>query len=591
MVTIKINNKSFEVEENITILEAAKFAGFDIPTLCHLKDINDSGACRVCVVEIEGDSRLSASCNTMVEEGMSIFTNSRRVRQARHVNVELMLAEHNSNCPSCIRSGNKSCALQTLSESLIIPDTPYVKKITEKEWPKEYPLWRDSSKCIKCMRCIMVCDKVQGIGVWDIQNSATRLTVGVKDGKHINESGCTLCGQCIRHCPVAALRVRSDSQKVFDAISNPDKIVVAQIAPAVRAAWAESTGLSRDIATVGRMVAAVRAMGVDYVFDTNFAADLTIMEEGSELLTRLKNRDDSKLSDETKFPLFTSCCPGWVRFVKLNYPELIPNLSTTKSPQQMFGAVAKTWFAKQIGVDSSKIFSVSIMPCSAKKLECTLPGMDSAGTGQDVDIVITSRELARMLRASHIDIVKLQEEDFDAPLGESTGAAVIFGNTGGVMDAALRTVYNNLTDCNPDPDEFIETRGTSDTRQITVQINDYLVRAAITSGLRNAREILEKIKSGEVEYDFVEVMACPGGCICGGGQPIDFNLEQPIKRANALYKLDDDAQVRFAHENHSIMKLYNELLENPLSDKSHEILHTTHYEEDRPPDIEGYRIW
>jgi len=568
MVSLTIDNKTVTIEDGTTILEAAASAGIKIPTLCYLKDLCEIGACRVCVVEIEGDAKLSAACNTGAEDGMVVYTNSRRVREARRINVELILSGHNNNCTSCVRGGN--CSLQSLAEDLNIPEDPYDKKITSKEWSQDYPLIRDESKCVKCMRCISICETVQSLGVWDTRGSASRLTVDVASGESIDESVCVLCGQCVTHCPVGALSARDDTEKVFDALSDPDKIVIVQLAPAVRAAWGEGLGLSRDEATVGRMVAAVRALGADYVFDTNFSADLTIMEEGSELLQRLTGKE------KRNWPMFTSCCPGWVSFVKSQYPDMLPNLSTAKSPQQMFGAAAKTWFAKRTNIDPAKIFCVSVMPCMAKKNECTLPNMSGTGTGQDVDVVITSRELARMLKACHINAQELEEEQFDDILGEGTGAAVIFGATGGVMEAALRSAYYLATGKNPEPDSFSAVRGMNGCREAAVDIDGTTVRAAVASGLANARELIEKIRSCEVEYDFIEIMACPGGCVGGGGQPIKDGCELGTERAPVLYGLDKNSKIRFSHENPSVLKAYEEFFEKPLSHKSHELLHTEH---------------
>jgi len=568
MVNLTIDNKSAAVMEGATILETAKSVGVAIPTLCYLKDICDVGACRVCVVEIEGNDRLSAACNTVAENGMIVYTNSRRTKAARYVNVQLALSAHNSDCTSCIRSLN--CSLQRLVRDLNILDVPYNKKVRLDRWPQDYPLIRDSSKCIGCMRCMMVCEKVQSLGVWDIRGSAVHLTLGVAGNKTIRESDCTLCGQCVTHCPVGALRARDDTEKVFDALYDPQKIVIVQIAPSVRATWGEEFGLSRDEATLGRLVAAVRALGADYVFDTNFSADLTVMEEGSELLQRLSQKE------QHRWPMFTSCCPGWIRFLKSQYPELTPNLSTAKSPQQMFGAVVKTWFAERSGINPDNIFSVSVMPCVAKKHECDLPVINGAKHGKDVDVVLTTRELARMLRAYHVNIQELKNENFDDLLGEGTGAAVIFGATGGVMEAALRSVYYLATGNNPDPDAFSVVRGSFGWREATVDIKGTLIRAAVASGLSNAREIIEKIKSGEAEYDLVEIMACPGGCVGGGGQPINDGNELALERAPILYGLDKELKIRFSHENPSILKAYEEFFDKPLSHKSHELLHTDH---------------
>ena len=574
MVNLFIDDRPVTVEAGTTILDAAKTVGIEIPTLCYLEDICDVGACRICVVEIEGDDRLSAACNTVVEDGIVVHTNTRRVRDAKRVNVELALSAHNSDCTSCIR--NQNCSLQQLVRDLNILDVPYVKKVRSDKWPQDYPLVRDSSKCIDCMRCMMVCEKIQSLGVWDTRGSAVHLTLGVKGNKAIDESECALCGQCVTHCPTGALRARDDTEKVFDALFDPDKIVIVQIAPAVRASWGEEFGLDNDDASVGRLVAAVRSLGVDYVFDTNFTADLTIMEEGAELLHRLSEKE------KNTWPMFTSCCPGWIRFLKLQYPELTPNLSGVKSPQQMFGTVVKTWFAERSGIDPDNIFSVSVMPCVAKKHECSLSVINDAGHGRDVDAVLTCRELTRMLKASHVNIMGLAEEDFDDLLGEGTGAAVIFGATGGVMEAALRSVHYLATGQNPEPDAYSVVRNTYGWSEANVEIAGIPIRAAVASGLSHVRELIEKIVNGDAEYDFIEVMACPGGCVKGGGQPIPDRNEQVPERAPVLYELDKASKIRFSHENPSVMVAYEEYFEKPLSHKSIDLLHTDHELWDMP---------
>ena len=568
MVKLTIDNRPVVVKEGTTILNAANSIGIVIPTLCYLKDICDAGACRVCVVEIEGESRLSAACNMIAKDGMVIYTNSRRAREARLVNVKLALSDHNNDCTSCVRSLN--CSLQHLVNVLNIQDIPYSKKTRSDRWPQDYPLIRDASKCLDCMRCMMVCEKIQSLGVWDFRGPAAHRTLGVSGNKKIQESDCALCGQCVTNCPVGALQARDDTEKVVEALLDPKKTVVVQVAPAIRAAWGEDFGLSREEATVGRLVAAIRALGADYVFDTNFSADLTIMEEGSELLHRLSERD------KHQWPMFTSCCPGWVRFLKSQYPELLPQLSTAKSPQQMFGAAVKSWFAERSGIEPDNIFLVSIMPCMAKKHECTLPNMNNAGHGQDVDVVLTNRELARMLKAFNVNIEGLREETFNELLGEGTGAAVIFGATGGVMEAALRSVHYLATGKNPQPDAFSIVRGSFGWREATIELNGTPVRAAIASGLSNAREIIEKIRKGEADYDFVEIMACPGGCVGGGGQPITDGKQLAPERAPVLYNLDKESKIRFSHENPSVLKAYEEFFGKPLSHKSHELLHTDH---------------
>lgn len=563
MVKITIDNKTVTVEQGTTILEAAKKAGFNIPTLCYLEKHNEIGACRVCCVEVEGEDKLVASCNSFVKDGMVVYTNSPKVRTARRINLELILSEHDCQCPTCVRSGN--CSLQKLANDLNIIDVPYETKLEKNKKYDNFPLVRTASKCIKCMRCIQVCEKVQSLGIWDLLSSGTKAGVEVSQGVKINEK-CALCGQCITHCPTGALRERDDTEKVRDALENKDKITVVQIAPAVRAAWAESLGIENDEATVGKMVAAAKALGFNYVFDTNFAADLTIMEEGSEFVERLTNGG--------KMPMFTSCCPGWVRFMKAEYPEFTDNLSTAKSPQQMFGAVAKSYFAEKLGVDPKNIFCVSIMPCVAKKHECAIPNLNDACGDPDVDIVLTTREFVRMIKADYINVKELSEEKFDSVLGESSGAAVIFGATGGVMEAALRSAYFLVTGENPDAEAFTVVRGPKDRREAEININGTVVRVAVTSGLGNTRSLLEDIKSGRKEYDFVEIMACPGGCSGGGGQPIHDNVELAVERGAKLYELDSNNPIRFSHENPEILTLYNEYLEKPLSHKSHHLLHT-----------------
>lgn len=566
MVSLVIDNKEVNVPEGTTILDAAMMAGIEIPHLCYLKGLNEIGACRVCAVEIEGINRLVTACNNVVEEGMVVYTNSPKVREARRINVELILSQHDARCAVCVRSGN--CSLQKVANDLGIIDSPYKQELPHSKWTEGFPLVRNYEKCIKCMRCVQVCDKIQNMHVWDIANTGSRTNVDVSHNRRIEESDCALCGQCITHCPVAALRERDDTQKVFEALADENIITIVQIAPAVRAAWGESLGLTREFATVKRLVAALRRIGFDYIFDTNFAADLTIMEEGSEFIEKLKNKDNEK------FPMFTSCCPGWVRFLKTQYPDMVVQLSSAKSPQQMFGAIAKSYYAELLGVDPSRIFSISVMPCTAKKYEASLSVMNDAGAGQDVDVVLTTREIDRMIRAEHINVELLEEEEFDEPLGVSSGAGVIFGTTGGVMEAALRSAYYLVTGKNPDPDAFKDVRGREGWREATFDLAGINVRVAIASGLGNARKLIEAIRSGSVGYDFVEIMACPGGCSGGGGQPIEDGKELAYERGEVLYGLDKINDIRFSHENPSVIKCYEEYLEKPLSHRSHKLLHT-----------------
>jgi NADP-reducing hydrogenase subunit HndD len=567
MVNITINEKAISVKDGTTILQAARENSIIIPSLCYLKDINEVASCRACVVEIIGNDRLVTACNTVCMEGMDILTNSKRVIEARRNNVALILSQHDCHCPTCARNNN--CSLQNLAGDMNLLDPIYEMKLPENDWNKSLPIIRTNSKCIQCLRCISICDKIQGMQVWDLLGTGSRATVGVREGRKLDEVNCTYCGQCITHCPVGALRERDDTMKLMAAIDNPDKIVVLQVAPAVRAAWGDGVGLPPEMATEKRMAAAFRALGVDYVFDTNFAADLTIMEEGSELIERLTDK-----SGKSKMPMFTSCCPGWVRFMKLEYPELTGNLSSAKSPQQMFGAVTKTYFAEKIGADPNKIFCVSVMPCTAKKYECSVSELNDAGAGADVDIVLTTREIARLMRVKGINVFTLPEEEFDSPLGTGTGAAVIFGATGGVMEAALRTAYFVLEGMNPDPDAFDIVRGLDGRKEVTVSITGKTVSACVASGLINARAVMEDIVSGRAKYDFVEIMACPGGCAGGGGQPITDGCELAGERGARLYDLDVKNKLRFSHENPSVQQIYAEFFEKPLSHNSHKLLHT-----------------
>ncbi len=570
MVEFTLDGKRLSVPEGTTIMEAAKMNGVPIPKLCYLKDINEIAACRVCVVELEGMEKLITSCNNVVKPDMVIYTNSPKVRAHRRQTVQLILSQHDCKCATCVRSGN--CTLQTLANDLNIIDLPFKERFEEMAWDKNFPLIRDSRKCVKCMRCIQVCDKIQGLHIWDVVGTGSRTTVGVADNNRILDVDCSLCGQCITHCPVGALRERDDTERVWSAIADPNLVVVAQIAPAVRAAWGEVFGLKQKDAPVGKIVDALRRMGVDYVFDTAFSADLTIMEEGSEFLERFKK-------GETKTrPMFTSCCPGWVRFAKAKFKHLLPQLSTAKSPQQMFGAVMKTYFAESIGRSPEDIYTVSVMPCVAKKGEANMDLFYEEYAGHDIDAVLTTRELTRMIRSSHIDPSTLLESDCDPLMREGTGAGVIFGATGGVMEAALRSAYYLAMGKNADADAFSDVRCTREQGLVEAEfaIGDSVVRTAVVNGLSNTRQLLERIDRGEAGYDFVEVMACPGGCVGGGGQPIHDGEELADERGAQLYYLDKNAALRFSHENPDVQKLYGDFMEAPLSHRAHMLLHTKH---------------
>ena len=570
MVTLTIDGRTVTVPKDTTILEAARSIHIDIPTLCYLKDINEIGACRICMVEVEGQPRLVPACDNVVDEGMAVHTNSPRVREARRVNLRLLLSQHDTKCTKCTRSGN--CKLQQLTNDYNLLGEHYIDDLRNAPPDFSNPVVRIENRCVKCMRCIQICDKVQTMGIWDLMGTGSHTTVGVARTRTLGESDCTFCGQCITHCPVGGLQEHDDTGKVFDALADPQRITVVQMAPAVRAAWAEYFHLDPKYASAERMVTALKTMGFDYVFDTNFAADLTIMEEGSEFLERFTHRN------KYHWPMFTSCCPGWVRFVKSQFPAYIGNLSTAKSPQQMFGAVVKSYFADQLNVDPKKLFVVSIMPCTAKKAEAALPTMKDAEGDRDVDVVLTTREIVRMFRGEQINPAVLPETPFDSPLGTGTGAAVVFGATGGVMDAALRSAYYMVTGKNPNPDAFHSVRGLDSWKEAVFTIpgaGD--VRVAVVSSLGATRKLMNAIDAGDVDYDFVEVMACPGGCAGRGGQLIHDGVEMAARRGGVLWRLDRTADIRFSHENADVQALYKEYLRQPLGHKAHTLLHTDHF--------------
>lgn len=571
MVSLTINGRRVQAPEGTTIMEAARLADIHIPHLCFLKGINEIAACRVCCVEVEGERAMVTACNTPVMEGMVVHTNSPRARQTRRVNVELILSQHDCRCATCVRSGN--CQLQNIANDLGILQLPFETQLPKGlrgAWTTTFPLYRDYNKCIKCMRCIQICEKVQTLKVWDLAGTGGRTTIDVSGNMVIKDSDCSLCGQCVTHCPVGGLRERDDTAEVYRALADPALITVVQVAPAVRTAWGESLGIAPEKATMGLMTAALKALGFDYVFDTCFTADLTIMEEANELLQRLK------VGDLADHPMFTSCCPGWVRFLKSQYPQLTRQLSTAKSPQQMFGSITKSWFAQKIGADAKNIRCISIMPCMAKKAECALPTMRTEA-GPDVDIALTTREFVRMIRADKIDVALLEEAQPDAPLGIHTGAGEIFGASGGVMEAALRTAVFALTGHNPSADGFQDIRRGQGLREVSYSIGGVPLRCAVVSGLGEARKLIEAILAGKAHYDFVEVMACPGGCAGGGGQPISCeDQELAGERGKRLYQLDQASLLRFSHENPEVQALYRDYLGEPLSEKSEQLLHTDH---------------
>ncbi|MFW6409681.1 MAG: NADH-dependent [FeFe] hydrogenase, group A6 [Halanaerobiales bacterium] len=560
-VNLWIDNKEIEVEKNTTILEAAKKAGKEIPTLCYLAEINEVGACRVCLVELEKSGKLVASCITPVEEGMKVKTNTLKVQKTRKLNLEFLLSNHEGDCPTCIKNDN--CELRNLAEKMGIRDIRFEGKKVSYEFDDSTPsLYRDPDKCILCRRCLSVCHEVQGVKAIVPDGRGFETAVDPSFYDDLSESPCVLCGQCSLVCPTGAITEKEYIADVWESLYDPQKHVIVQTAPAVRVALSEAFDKNPGTIFTGQMVAALRKLGFDKVFDTNFTADLTIMEEGTELIKRIEN-------DET-LPLFTSCSPGWIKFLEHQYPEYIYNLSTCKSPQQMFGAVANSYYAEKNNIDPENLVVVSIMPCTAKKFEATREEMNG-----DVDYSLTTRELARMIKQAGIDVLNLHEDDFDKIMGVSTGAADIFGASGGVMEAALRTAYEIITGEELAEIDFKQLRGRKGIKTAEVEVADMKLKVAVVNGLGNARILLERMKKGE-EYHFVEFMACPGGCIGGGGQPQAASEEVLEKRMEALYKIDNSKKLRKSHENPYIKKLYEEYLNEPGSSKSHELLHT-HY--------------
>ena len=585
MPTVTINNCPVEVPEGATILTAAHKLGIKIPTMCYVEKVQCIGACRVCLVEVEGARTLAASCSMPVTNGMKVFTNTRRVREARRMVVELLLSEHAGECQTCER--NKDCELQTLAYELGIRENEYVGEKTHQHMDVSTPaLMRDNGKCIKCRRCVSVCSEIQQVGALFPQGRGFAAVIGPAFAHDLDTVACVQCGQCAAVCPVGAITEKCQVDEVWDALEDPTKHVIVQTAPAIRAALGECFGFAPGTLVTGKMVSALRRLGFHAVFDTNFTADLTIMEEGTELLTRLKKAlvDGDK---NVRLPLFTSCSPGWIKYAEYFAPDMLDNLSTCKSPQQMFGAVAKTYYAQKLGKRPEDIYVVSIMPCTAKKFECQRPEMNDSGV-RDVDVVLTTRELGRMIRSAGIDFASLPDGEMDAPLGISTGAADIFANTGGVMEAALRTAYEIVTGRELPMENLHVTpvAGLTGLKEASIKIEGTVpdwsflegvtVNVAVSHGLGNAQKIIDSIRSGEKQYHFVEVMTCPGGCIGGGGQPRFCTDEIRAERIKAIYQEDEGKKLRKSHENPAVQQIYAEFLGHPLGEKSHHLLHTTY---------------
>lgn len=571
MINLTIDDQKISVPKGTTILQAAKQAGIDIPTLCFLKEINEVGDCRMCIVEVEGRKGLATSCIQTVEEGMVVHTHTPNVLEARHVILDLIISNHSKDCLTCTRSGN--CELQSLATKFNVLQVEFEGERTEHEIDDLSPsIVRDFNKCILCRRCVAACKNVQKIGAIDCINRGFESCISTVGDHSLNDVNCTFCGQCIEACPTGALHEKETINDVWTKLKDPDSIVIVQTAPAVRVALGEEFGMEIGTNVTGKMVTALKRLGFDKVFDTNTGADLTIMEEANEFINRFKNNDN--------LPMITSCSPGWVKYIEMNYPELLPHLSSCKSPHEMFGAIIKTYYAKKENIDPKKIYVVSVMPCIAKKFERQREEMKE-GELFDVDNVITTRELARMIKQANIEFNKLEDSKFDNPMGEATGAGAIFGVTGGVMEAALRTAQDTLTGENLPQIDFEKVRGTQNIKRANIKIAGKEIKVVAASGLANAKTILEEIKRGKADYQFVEIMACPGGCIMGGGQPIKsskIQAEVDVKklRAQALYSIDEKSVIRKSHENPVMKKIYKEFLGKPGSELAEELLHTAY---------------
>ena len=571
MVHLTINGKPVEVEEGTTILQAARKINIDIPTLCFLKDINEVGDCRMCIVEVEGRKGFATSCIQTVEEGMVVHTHTQNVLEARHVILDLIISNHAKDCLTCTRSGN--CELQTLATKFNVLNVEFPGEMTKHKIDDESPsIVRDFNKCILCRRCVAACKNVQHIGAIDVINRGFESCISTVGDHSLNNVNCTFCGQCIEACPTGALHEKETINDLWTKLKDPDTYVIVQTAPAVRVALGEEFQMPIGTNVKGKMVTALKRLGFDKVFDTNTGADFTIMEEANEFVERFKKNDN--------LPMMTSCCPAWVKYIESYEPDLLPHLSSCKSPHQMFGALIKSYYAKKMKINPEKIYTVSVMPCIAKKFERQRPEMQVDGL-YDVDNVITTRELSRMIKQANIEFEKLEDSEFDAPMGEATGAGAIFGTTGGVMEAALRTAQDTLTGKNLEKIEFKQVRGGKGIKKASIEIAGKQIKVVAASGLENARIILDEIKSGKADYQFVEIMACPGGCIMGGGQPIKSSkiradIDVRKLRADSIYSIDEKSTIRKSHENPILKKIYEEYLEKPGSYRAEKLLHTNY---------------
>ena len=571
IITLTIDNQKIQVPKGTTILEAARKAGIDIPTLCFLKEINEVGDCRMCIVEVEGRRGFATSCITKVEEGMVVHTNTPDVVDARRVVLDLIVSNHKIDCLKCIRNGN--CELQDLCKRFNIQDIEFAGEMQSHKVDDLSPsIVRDADKCVLCRRCTATCKNVQNIGAIACINRGFESCISTTDEKSLNDVNCTFCGQCIEACPTGALHEKDTTEEVWAKLRDPETVVIVQTAPAVRVALGEEFGMEIGTNVTGKMVTALKRLGFDKVFDTNTGADFTIMEEANEFIERF--------TENNNIPMITSCSPGWIKFIEMNYPELLPHLSTCKSPHQMFGALIKTYYAEKENIDHKKIYMVSVMPCIAKKFERQRDEMVNDGL-YDVDNVITTRELARMIKQGNTEFTTLDDSEFDLPMGEATGAAAIFGTTGGVMEAALRTAQDTLTGEDLPKIDFEQVRGGEGIKRATVNIAGKDIKVVAASGLANARRILEEIKSGKADYQFVEIMACPGGCVMGGGQPIKSSkirseVDVRALRAGALYSIDEKSTIRKSHENPVVKKIYDEFLQKPGSELAEKLLHTSY---------------